>query len=578
MGIKRVLHIYLCIVIGSCLFTTWGMKKSHVATTSTTDVAMSEYFYMESEKQSVLNNHEAAFALIQEAVRLNPNSLQAKYGLAKSFLKINQVDTALALLRQVSDSDTTHLWYNLGYANTAGHLQKYDEARVALERIVRNHHDKPEVYNPLAAIYIHLNEYEKALACYDSIETYLGDSPELATDRVGLYDMMGDTAKAISIAEKLVSKKPTDVYYLLYLSDVYAHYKRHAQRFEVLNKAASLAPDEPLVTIEKARYHLSQGDTATYHNEYSNLLHNENIEYEIKKEIINEYIREIAQWGNDTLILAAYKTFTNLYPYESATRKEYTQMLLYLEHYETAIAQLNILAEQTDAPEIWDRLIYAYMQTSQYDKAIIAGQKAIEKGSKNVVTYIYISNIYTIKEQYNRATEYIHEALSICDETKKAERSYLYGSLGDIYYQQNIMEKCFQYYDTALIYNPNNSMVLNNYAYNLANSNGDLLKAEKMSATALKLDPENKTFIDTYAWILFKMKSYTLARIYIEKAIKQLSPEENEEYNVYYEHYGDILALSGEIDAAIEQWKKSYEILPSDIVKKKIEQKQYIEE
>ena len=574
---KRVLHICLCIIAGCCVFASWGMKKPRVATTSAADATMSEYFYMESEKQSILGNHEAAFALIQEAVRINPNSSEARYSLAKSFLKINRPDTALSLIRQVANSDTTHYWYNLAYANTAAHQNQYHETQMALERMARNHRDRPEIYESLAKVYQQLKEYDKALACYDSTEIYLGNSPQLAANRIELYDAMGDTTTAISIAENLAKENPSDIYCLLYLNDVYRYYNRHSKRLEVLDNAARLVPDEPLVSIEKAHYYLQQGDTATFHAEYDNLFHNENIEYEVKHAVVNEYIREIAQWDNDSLILTVYETFTNLYPYETTARKEYVQMLMYTEHYDDAIKQLNTLSEQTDAIEVWEQLVFAHMQLKQYDDAIIAGQKAIEKGSKNILTYLYMSNIYSIKELYETAIEYINKALTVCDETRKAERSYLYGTLGDIYYQQNILDKCFQYYDTALIYNPNNSMVLNNYAYNLACNGGDLLKAEKMSATALKLEPENKTFIDTYAWIQFKMESYTLARIYIEQAIMLLTPDDDGA-NVYLEHYGDILAQSGEIDAAVEEWKKSYDLVPTEILKKKIEQKQYIEE
>lgn len=577
MGMKRALHIFLCIVIGSCMFATWGMKKSRVAAIPESQVTMSEYFYMESEKQAVLENHEAAFALVQEALRLNPDLLQAKYSLAKSFLKLNRPDSALALLREISESDSTHFWYNYGYANTAAHMKKYDEARVAFERIVRNHKDKPDIYGPLASVYIEQKEYEKALACYDSIETYMGNSPELATGRVEVYDMMGDTATAISIAEDLVAKKPTDVYHLLYLSNVYNHYKRHEQRLEVLNRASQLQPDEPLIAIEKAHYHLSQGDTAAYHNEYEKILHNKNVEFEIKKSVFDEYIRGMAQWPDKSPITEAYKTFIDLYPFESALRREFIQILFYLDRYDVAIEQLNTLAEQTDEADVWDSLAYAYMQAGQYDNVKTAGGKAIEKGSKNIVTHIYLSNIYSTEHLYDKAVEYIHNALSLCDENRKNERSYLYGSLGDIYFQQKMLEECFQYYDTALIYNPNNATVLNNYAYNLVCNGGDLLKAEKMSSAALNAEPENNTFIDTYAWVLFKMRSYTLARIYIEKAIKLIEPDD-EGANVYYEHYGDILAMSGETDAAVEQWQKSYDMAPTEILKKKIEQREYIEE
>ena len=150
--------------------------------------------------------------------------------------------------------------------------------------------------------------------------------------------------------------------------------------------------------------------------------------------------------------------------------------------------------------------------------------------------------------------------------------------LGDIYSEKEMLEQCYQYYDSALVYNGNNALVLNNYAYHLACNNGDLLKAETMSNKSMSIDTENATYIDTYAWVLFKMNSYTLARIYIEKAIGKLAPDE-EGSAEYYEHYGDILIMLGEADKAVEQWTKALELAPERVVlKKKIEQKQYIEE
>lgn len=573
---KRLLYICLSVIVGSCMHS-YADKKSHHDVVSTIDSALCVYFYMEGEKQLALNNYEAAFALVREAARLNPGSLPAKYALARIYVKMNKVDTALALMRQVADGDTTHILHNIGYANIATHQHKFDEARRVLERIIRNHRNKPEVYNPLARIYTYQKEYGKALACYDSLETYMGNSPELAAERVSLYVLMGDTATAVSIAENLVKETPTDVYRLLYLSDVYRYFGRYPQQMEVLNKAATITPDEPIIYISQADYHISQGDTMAYHAEYEKLLRNANIDYEVKQEVMSEYVRTMAQAENFEAIYDMYDTFISLYPYESELRKEYTSILIYMQQYAEAIVQLNILTEQIEDGAVWEQLLISHYHLNQFPAAMTAAHKALEMGRKTFVIYMYMNYIYIMEKSYDKALESLRQTLEVCDESKNAERSYVYSSMGDIYNELNMPDKCFQHYDTALVYKPDNAMTLNNYAYNLACSNGDLLKAEKMSATAVKLDPDNKTFIDTHAWVLFKMGSYTLARIYMEQAVKQLSPEDTD-VEVYYEHYGDILFMSGETEAAIEQWQKAYKTTPTDILKKKIEQKQYIEE
>ena len=75
-------------------------------------------------------------------------------------------------------------------------------------------------------------------------------------------------------------------------------------------------------------------------------------------------------------------------------------------------------------------------------------------------------------------------------------------------------------FDNILKEDPENVMVLNNYAYYLSEDNENLDKAEKMSKITITKEPENSTYLDTYAWILFRLKSYDKALEYITKAVK----------------------------------------------------------
>lgn len=67
--------------------------------------------------------------------------------------------------------------------------------------------------------------------------------------------------------------------------------------------------------------------------------------------------------------------------------------------------------------------------------------------------------------------------------------------------------------------------------------------------------------------------NYSLAKFYIERAIDNIKPEEVS--GVLYEHYGDILWMSGGNDQkALEIWQKAYEQgIKSDELKSKIDNK-----
>jgi tetratricopeptide (TPR) repeat protein len=91
------------------------------------------------------------------------------------------------------------------------------------------------------------------------------------------------------------------------------------------------------------------------------------------------------------------------------------------------------------------------------------------------------------------------------------------------------------------------------------------------------MQPNNPTYIDTYAWVFFQEGNYSLAKFYIESAISNGGDNSPD----ILEHYGDILYKIGNTDKAVEQWEKALNAKEkgedTDLLKKKIENKMYYE-
>ena len=114
--------------------------------------------------------------------------------------------------------------------------------------------------------------------------------------------------------------------------------------------------------------------------------------------------------------------------------------------------------------------------------------------------------------------------------------------------------------------NPNNANVLNNYSFYLALRKTDLEKAEKMSSQLIKNSPDNATYLDTHAWVLYARGKFKDARKVIERAIAT-----GKAAATHFEHYGDILYKIGDIDGAVAQWEKAKGLnANSEILNKKI--------
>ena len=95
--------------------------------------------------------------------------------------------------------------------------------------------------------------------------------------------------------------------------------------------------------------------------------------------------------------------------------------------------------------------------------------------------------------------------------------------------------------------------MLNNYAYFLTIEGHDLERALAMASRATALEDGNPTYLDTHAWVLYKLGRLDEARKMLQQAVvldSQNSP-------ALLAHYGDVLeALGG------ASWPRSTGVAP----------------
>ena len=116
-------------------------------------------------------------------------------------------------------------------------------------------------------------------------------------------------------------------------------------------------------------------------------------------------------------------------------------------------------------------------------------------------------------------------------------------------------DAAFAAYDSALVYKSDNYLCMNNYAYYLSLEEVELDKAEAMSRKTVEAFPEEPTYLDTYAWVLFQKQQYTQARLYIDETLKYA--QEIAEDAGLFEHAGDIYYKCGDKESAVNFWKKA---------------------
>ena len=103
-------------------------------------------------------------------------------------------------------------------------------------------------------------------------------------------------------------------------------------------------------------------------------------------------------------------------------------------------------------------------------------------------------------------------------------------------------------------------MCLNNYAYFLSLKSEQLDKAEEMSYRAVRAEPKNSTYLDTYAWIMFMQGKYDeaaecMSGIVPQDSLEQFLANDTLTSGVVLEHAGDIAWMTGDKPRAVLLWE-----------------------
>ena len=122
---------------------------------------------------------------------------------------------------------------------------------------------------------------------------------------------------------------------------------------------------------------------------------------------------------------------------------------------------------------------------------------------------------------------------------------------------QKAAKACYDAYERSLRYNKDNILTLNNYAYFLSLDSVALERALVMSSRVVELTGSNPTYLDTHAWVLFKLGRTDEAKRIMQQAIA-LDGQKSTELLV---HYGDILFALKEYFLAETYWRKALEKL-----------------
>lgn len=538
-----------------------------------------DYFFLEAMRLKEKKDYASAFGLLQHCLDIHPNAASALYEVSQYYMFLRQVPQGQEALEKAVANAPDNYWYSQGLASLYQQQNELDKAITLLEQMVVRFPAKQDPLFNLLDLYGRQEKYDEVISTLNRLEKRMGKNEQLSMEKFRIYLQMKDDKKAFQEIESLVQEYPMDMRYQVILGDVYLQNGKKQEAYDVYQKVLAAEPDNPMAIFSMASYYKQTGQEELYQQQLDTLLLNKKVTPDTKVGVMRQMIVENEQADKDsTQIIALFDRIMKQEQDDPQIPMLYVQYLLSKKMESESVPVLEQVVDLDPTNKAARMmLIGAAAKKEDYKQIIKVCEPGIEATPDALEFYYYLAIAYNQAEKPDSVISICKRALEhTTADSKKETVSEFYSILGDMYHTQKQMKEAYAAYDSALVYNPSNIGALNNYAYYLSVERRDLDKAEEMSYKTVKAEPNNATYLDTYAWILFEKGNYAEARIYIDNAMKS---EGGDKSDVIVEHCGDIYYMTGDVDGALTYWKKALEMgSESKTLKQKIEKKKYIAE
>lgn len=590
LKINKNIFIVISLLISGLILANANAEKNETR-------QKARYYYLEGARQEAHGNEAEAFEYFKKAFSLDSTYADASfgYGSMRMMLPVDTLQTlterknSFGLMRPYIKANPADLYAGRFYGYLAGRLDTVPEAIEVYERMIEKAPAETYLLLNLSDAYLMNRQPEKAIEGLEKYESIEGKSNDVSLKKMTLYLSMPDTLAAVKEAHALMEAFPNSPVPLILTGNLFSVIGDNDSTFKYLEMAERLSPDNGEVKMALAGYYLDRGDSVAYDRKMYEALLSEDFELNEKLGILSDYLQTlIDEKGQTQRGDYLFNELMEQYPHEadvldlaarySGAKGDFTKAR---EEIEYAIDLNPVNSDywgQLMRYEIADACPECVVES--YEKAlgvidVLPGMKMMYAAALNELKRyeesekVYGELIHSVKEDLPVDTlidnPHVRAKLSY---EELMRLSAFYNMLGDMYYMAGATAKAFDAYENSLFFYASNALTLNNYAYFLSQTGGDLDKAEDMSRRAMAEAEDNPTYIDTFAWIKFMKKDYREALDYQLKAVK-MAEEMNDENPEYYHHLGDIYFMNHYPDEALESWEKALSLDPDNILLQK---------
>ena len=532
-----------------------------------------EYYYMHANALLLQERIDEAFDMLEHCLAIDPESSAVMHDLALFHQLLGNDSIAKSMLERIVAKEPGNVNYSEALINYYASNDDRQSAIALYERMLGESEVKDEIYMALYSLYSEENEHDKAADVLDKLEVITGKNEIISLHRVKTYVFMQDSTRALAAARKMLVDFPGGSSGSL-LGDIYTQFGDYANAEKAYLAALERDSTDLSSLASLANVYVSTDRDSLYRKSVERYVKSEGLDSQQRAETLANF--SMFYSSKDSLYVKALFEDLMQLPFDQASITEvYARYLLYKGTEPEEIPHLFERVLQYEPDNRWAiiQLLFLAVDKNDSENVIRLSDDAIMYFPETLLLYFYKARAAYLLGSKTEAAEVLELGLSRrSDEDETDILTASYSFLGDLYHDFGDMDKCMAAYDSALVYNPDNISVLNNYAYFLALDGRELERALEMSSKTIEQEPDDPTYIDTYAWVLFCLERYEEAKPYAEKLLQNTGAISNVEYH----HCGDIFAKCGDIKRAVECWQKALDAGDeSKILKKKIKKRKY---
>lgn len=502
-----------------------------------------DYIFQEAVRQKLARNFDVAFDLYDYCLKLKPESGAVLYELATMYSSMHQDSTAIKYYEKASELYPDNYWYKNYLVIQYFKNRRNDDALKVVEDMAQRFPQKTDVLMMLLDLYEKNKDYPNMVKVLDKIELKEGKSEQLSMEKFQIFLRMNDEKRAFAEIEALAKEYPNDLRYQVVMGDLYLDADKKTEAMKTYKEVEKKDPQNVTLLLSMSNYYQMEGPDSLYQKYLTKLITHPTLDEPTRARMLAGLVYEsLGKEKSDSSMLL--DLFDKVLQRPQETTEILELRVRYMISKQMSEAEVRpylykILEVDPENDVARQQLLHYAIAADDVQGIIDVCKPAVEYNVKEPLFYYYLGVGYVRQENNAEALHALRLCVDHVDNAGENKTNMLansYSMMGEIYHQMGQDEKAFLAYDSCLIYKPNDALVLNNYAYYLSLNKKNLERAEEMSKKANDLDPNNPTYLDTYAWVLYQLKRYKEAKEVMDKVVELMPPAELAEDSDVLEH------------------------------------------